>query len=249
MSQTYLLYEALLNFSFTKFINIKFLHNPQICSRSCLCDAQISLKVITWAPQCTNWLRWEREGKQVGQNGPPCSSLLSVFPAPGAQQASSLAFSAFSTWVSELAEDVRGDGRVWIVEQKQAAEQKQGVVVQQSRSTRRGSNRLCSSRWNTNCHIRSYRWKRRMTAASSNSHHWYNSKAGPWWFCLASSAVSLLVTFAFSAGSPSAIEGRQHAVTNSARKGSWRPPWLGAAAALWRVLSQRCIIPKGKAGE
>jgi len=59
--QTYLLYEALLNFSFTKFINIKFLHNPQICSRSCLCDAQISLKVITWAPQC-------KVGFGVGEN-------------------------------------------------------------------------------------------------------------------------------------------------------------------------------------
>ena len=83
------------------------------------------------------------------------------------------------TWVSELAEDVRGDGRVCTVEQKQVAEQKHGVVVQQSRSNGRGSNRLCSSRWNTSCHIRSFRWKRRMTKASSNSHHWYNSKDGP----------------------------------------------------------------------
>jgi len=157
MSQTYLLYEALLNFSFTKFINIKFLHNPQICSRSCLCDAQISLKVITWAPQCTNWLRWEREGKQVGQNGPPCSSLLSVFPAPGAQQASSLAFSAFSTWVSELAEDIGGCS-VGLAEWSRNRQRKNRsrevgpVVVQQSRwSTSGGFTRLYSGRRTTSC--------------------------------------------------------------------------------------------------
>ena len=72
--QTYLLYEALLNFSFTKFINIKFLHNPQVCSRSCLCDAQISLKVITWAPQ---WKVGENQGVLHSQC--PTSLLSRIF--------------------------------------------------------------------------------------------------------------------------------------------------------------------------
>jgi len=65
------------HFSFTKFINIKFLHNPQICSRSCLCDAQISLKVdwnwSLWAPQC-------KVGFSVGVGRKPrCSPLPWMF--------------------------------------------------------------------------------------------------------------------------------------------------------------------------
>jgi len=183
----------------------------------------------------------------------------SVFPALGAQRASSRAFSAFSTWVNELAECIRG-GR----------DLSQNCGAETGREKQRQQQGRWTSREDvvatTGCAVAGGAQVVASTASKVEEEDsistlltigeplWLGCSS--WWSHLGAGSLLVLhllvhhwCIFASSADSPSAIEGGQHAVTNSAKKASWRPPWLGAAAALWRVLSQRCIIPKGKAGE